>query len=342
MKFLWTSLCIVGAIASAIPYTSAHEVHLPYLPSLEPENPTNTYLSIKWTIKDGSLYANNDQIFPPVMSMQMHAPLYDSDHKVALEEEDIHLYYSLNARPIPASDIGALHDILRINVELIDKEGRPVTPHAVAVDLLDSPDGTHRITRIRLDSPRSLRRPKPWQMKFWKTQVNTLLNHHQPELSSSSTSSPQSSTPKLQSTQNKGTTKSSSNHQPESTSTPENESQVGYMFSPYGSTYIVSNNGGHHRGHHHPHHHHGQDSFMRLVRPVILPAMMGIGAGLLACLVGFCVGHLVISLATRLGFYKRGSQNRDSRSSLACLEEGNHSEKAHLMIPEIHLTEPDV
>ncbi|KAJ5579439.1 hypothetical protein N7450_008306 [Penicillium hetheringtonii] len=325
MKFLWTSLCIVGAIASAIPYTSAHEVHLPYLPSLEPENPTNTYLSIKWTIKDGSLYANNDQIFPPVMSMQMHAPLYDSDHKVALQEEDIHLYYSLNARPIPASDIGALHDILRINVELIDKEGRPVTPMLWLL--------------ICSIPPMEL---IPWQMKFWKTQVNTLLNHHQPELSSSSTSSPQSSTPKLQSTQNKGTTKSSSNHQPESTSTPENESQVGYMFSPYGSTYIVSNNGGHHRGHHHPHHHHGQDSFMRLVRPVILPAMMGIGAGLLACLVGFCVGHLVISLATRLGFYKRGSQNRDSRSSLACLEEGNHSEKAHLMIPEIHLTEPDV
>lgn len=50
MKFLWTSLCIVGAIASAIPYTSAHEVHLPYLPSLEPENPTNTYLvsGINW------------------------------------------------------------------------------------------------------------------------------------------------------------------------------------------------------------------------------------------------------------------------------------------------------
>lgn len=277
------------------------------------------------------------------MSMQMHAPLYDSNHNIPLQQKDIELFYSLNAQPVPASDNGATHDILRINVELIDKEGRPVTPHAVAVDLLDHPDGTYRITRIRLDSPRSLRKPKPWQMKYWKTQVNALLNHHQPDLSSTSTKSPHSSTSKLQSTQSKGTTKSSPKNQPESTSTPETETEteIGYIFSPYGSTYIVSSNEGHHHGHHHPHHHDQKESFMRLVRPVILPAMLGIGAGLVACLVGFCLGHLVISLAARLGLYKRGSQERDSRSSPACLEEGHPSEKAQLMIPQIHLTEPD-
>ncbi|KAH2235626.1 hypothetical protein KXW14_002066 [Aspergillus fumigatus] len=37
-------------------------------------------------------------------------------------------------------------------------------------------------------------------------------------------------------------------------------------------------------------------SFMRLVRPVILPALLGVAAGLCACLVGFMVGKVMISL----------------------------------------------
>lgn len=35
---------------------------------------------------------------------------------------------------------------------------------------------------------------------------------------------------------------------------------------------------------------------MRLVRPVILPALLGVAAGLCACLVGFVVGKVMISL----------------------------------------------
>lgn len=50
MKFHWSPLCIAGAIASAIPYASSHELHLPYLPTLVPENPVETYLvSIKFS-----------------------------------------------------------------------------------------------------------------------------------------------------------------------------------------------------------------------------------------------------------------------------------------------------
>lgn len=48
MKFHWSPIWIAGAIASALPYASSHELKLPYLPTLEPENPVETYLvSIK-------------------------------------------------------------------------------------------------------------------------------------------------------------------------------------------------------------------------------------------------------------------------------------------------------
>ncbi|KAJ5391108.1 hypothetical protein N7509_006598 [Penicillium cosmopolitanum] len=184
MKFHWSPLCIAGAIASVIPCASSHELHLPYLPTLEPENPVETYMSIKWAIQNGSLYANNDQVFPPVMSMQLHAPLYETHRDIPIEQEDIKVSYSVKARLIPAGDNGSKNEILRIRIELLDQEGRPVTPHLVSLDLLDHPDGTYRITRIRLDSPRGSRRPRPWQMKFWQSQVNTLFNQkNKPELS---------------------------------------------------------------------------------------------------------------------------------------------------------------
>ncbi|KAJ5976383.1 hypothetical protein N7481_010090 [Penicillium waksmanii] len=357
MKFHWSPICIAGAIASALPYASSHELHLPYLPTLEPENPVETYMpakltiiqSIKWAIQNGSLYANNDQVFPPAMSMQLHAPLYETHRNIPIEQEDIQVSYSVKARFIPAGDNGSKNKILRIHVELLDREGRPVTPHSVSLDLLDHPDGTHRITRIRLDSPRGSRRPRPWQMKFWQSQVNTLFNqNNKPGLSASD----QSTEPKAKPTHSQEATKLTSEKAPESTpilSKPETESesqnQVGYIFSPYWSpsTYIAPSDGRGHRGHRRPHGHHQNDSFMRLVRPVILPAMLGVGAGLIACLVGFCVGHVIMSVSVRLGLCKKRSDRRlSSRSIPACLEEGILSEKAQLMVPEIHLTQPDV
>lgn len=274
------------------------------------------------------------------MSMQLHAPLYETHRNIPIEQEDIKVSYSIKARPIPAGKNGSKNEILRIHVELLDQEGRPVTPHSIALDLLDHTDGTHRITRIRLDSPRGSRRPRPWQMKFWQSQVDSLFNQpNKPE----STASGQSTEPNVKSTSEKAAESTPVLSKPETKS--ESQNQVGYIFSPYWSpsTYIAPSNGRGHHGHHHPHDHHQNDSFMRLVRPVILPAMLGVGAGLIACLVGFCVGHVIMSISARMGLFKKGSNRRSSSRSIpTCLEEGILSEKAQLMAPEIHLTEPDV
>lgn len=341
MKFHWSPLYIAGAIASAIPYASSHELHLPYLPSLVPENPVETYLSLKWAIQNGSLYANNDRVFPPAMSMQLHAPLYESHRNIPLEQEDIKMSYSITARPIPSGENGSRSEILRIHVELLDNEGRPVTPNAVALDLLDHPDGTHRITRVRLESTRAEVKPKPWQMTYWKSQVDSLFNQKDKPTLSSTTNSQSKPKPTLaKSKPGKEESKSKSESESESDSTDS----VGYIFSPYfsPSTWIVPSEKGHHgKSHTHHHHHHKDDSFLRLIRPVILPAMLGIGAGLVACLFGFCAGHLIMAISARLGFCKKRTYHRRLRSIPPCLEEGYPAEKALFVIPEVQSEDSD-
>jgi hypothetical protein len=277
------------------------------------------------------------------MSMQLHAPLYETHRNIPIEQEDIKVSYSIKARPIPAGENGSKNEILRIRVDLLDQEGRPVTPNSVALDLLDHPDGTHRITRIRLDSPRGSRRPRPWQMKFWQSQVNTFFNQKdKPDLSSSDKSTEAQVKPASEKVPESTSTSASA-----SASSPESESQnqVGYIFSPYWSpsTHNAPSDGRGHHGHRRPHDYHQKNSFMRLIRPVILPAMLGVGAGLVACLVGFCVGHVIMSVSVRMGLCKkRCNRRRSSLSNPSCLEEGFPSEKAQLMVPEIQLSQPDV
>ncbi|KAJ5083043.1 hypothetical protein N7532_012086 [Penicillium argentinense] len=323
MKLHWPAICIAGAIASAIPSAASHELHLPYLPTLDPEDPVDTYLSIKWAIQNGSLYANEDQVFPPAMSMQLHAPLYEGHRKTRIEQEDIQLSYAIDARPLSSEENGSRSDILRVHVELLDKTGRPVTPNAVVLDLLDHPDGTYRITRIRRGTCRGHRgdrhpQPRPWQMKFWKTQVNALLSH---EEKPASFSSPKPLNAKPAQPQKAAT----------AVSDTESTSHVGYIFSPYWfpSTYPTRPPPS---AQPRP-----KRLFLRLVRPVILPALLGAGAGLVACVVGFCVGHLVISLSVRLGLCKRRERRRH-HSRPACIEEGTLSEKSQLMVPQIHIS----
>lgn len=274
------------------------------------------------------------------MSMQLHAPLYEKNHNTRLEEDDIQIAYSIDARLLPAGKNTLRNEILRIHIELLDQIGQPVTANAVVLDLLDHPDGNRRITRIRLDSLRGQHKPRPWQMKYWSTQVNALLNHQdKPDLSPAKSHQPKPNHPQEAT---KSATKNAPENAPENASenASESESQVGFIFSSYlsPSAYIYSSDRGHH-GHRRPHDHDQDDSFLRLVRPIVLPAFLGIGAGLVACVLGFCVGHLVMSLASCLGLCKKRTRQRYARSRLACIEEGTSSEKDQLIIPSIHITQ---
>ncbi|KAF3388532.1 hypothetical protein F1880_004514 [Penicillium rolfsii] len=328
----WSTLSIVGAIASSIPRSTGHELHLPYLPSLSPEHDSDAYLALQWTVTNGSLYANNDQIFPPTISMQVHAPQYRGQSNARVGDEDLTLSYSLHARPLSSAEAGATTKIVRVRVDLMDLQGEAVTPNAVVLDLLAHPDGSQRITRIRMEPGKGHREgyDRPWHMKFWQTQMAGIINHGK-EKDTKQNSSP---APPSQ-TQPEDSTQAHPSDAAAPTDDKEEVTQVGFILSPYWSPAAYS-----HRGHgHHRHPHHRDRTFMRLVRPVILPAVLGAAAGLVACLVGFVIGHLCMSLAVCLGLRKNRQQRR---SSAVHLEDGISREKSALMpIPEIYVTDSD-
>lgn len=81
--------------------------------------------------------------------MQVHASRYDSAQKTRIGSETI--YYTLGVRPVSSHGLSALHGIVRVNVEFVDREGHSVTPNTVLLDLLDHPDGNSRIAKIRIE-----------------------------------------------------------------------------------------------------------------------------------------------------------------------------------------------
>ncbi|KAJ5917731.1 hypothetical protein N7454_010106 [Penicillium verhagenii] len=330
MRLPWSILGLV-AISSAIPTPSSHEIHLNYLPdhSISPES----YLSVEWSMQDGTLYANGDRIFPPSVSskMQVHAPRYEGVQKKRLDTET--LYYSLEVRPLSSHEVGAPHGIVRVNVDFLGEDGKPVTPNTVVLDLLDHPDGNPRITKIRIEPGKSRsddRDERKWQMKFWQTEMGALFQHKDHKdhkghkdagpSQSDSTMDPASQSSKLEVSESK----------------PSGimESTVGYIFSPYFAPSSYS-----HRSHRRPHDHDHDHTFMRLVRPVILPAFLGAAAGLFACLVGFLVGHVIMSVSYRLGL-RKNPRHRYRRSRVTHVED-DMSEKAGLL-PETNVTESEV
>ncbi|KAJ6018406.1 hypothetical protein N7499_003721 [Penicillium canescens] len=329
---LWSILSLVGAIASSIPLSTAHELHLPYLPSLSPEHDSDAYLFLKWTVTNGSLYANNDQIFPPTIPMQLHAPQFKGQANARVGEDDLELSYSLHARPLSSKEAGATSKIVRVRVDLMDFQGEPVTPNAVVLDLLAHPDGGQRVTRIQMEPGKGHREghDRPWHMKFWQTQMAGIINHTDKLKENKEVSSPVQPS--------RATTEQSTQARPSNTAQTddiEEATQVGFIFSPYWSPSAYSHRG---HGHGHPHRHDCDRTFMRLARPVILPAILGAAAGLVVCLVGFIIGYVCMLLSVRLGLHKN-KQHR--RSSDLHLEDGTCEEKSALMVPENYMTDSD-
>ena len=267
--------------------------------------------------------------------MQLHAPRYEGAHKTRSDEE-VQLSYSLDARPLSTQDVGSRNRIIRVSVELLNQQGKPVTPSIVVLDLLVHPDGNPRITRIRMEPvrPRHAHEPqsdRPWQMKFWQTQMGALFNHpsnKHPEAKHASSPRPESHEP----AQDSEPTRSQDAVEAQSSSAAD--APVAYILSPYWTPSTYS-----YQSHRRPHGRHRDHTFSRLVRPVILPALLGAAAGLVACLLGFLIGHILMALSWRLGLRKKRSQHRRSRS--VHLEDGCPSEKVGLIDSEIHVTDLD-
>lgn len=255
------------------------------------------------------------------MSMQLRAPRHEGPPKILTQQEEVEVSYAIAARPLSSGENGSSSSIVRVRVTLLSPDGKPVTPNTVVLDLLSPPDGSHHIIRVRLEPAKCHRgnhrnRHRPWQMKFWRAQIDALLKGLRDKQASSLSSGAEHDV------------KPSNAQNPADTPDSASDSQTGFIFSPYWSpTYSR------------PSDQQVSGTFMRLVRPVILPALLGTAASLVACLIGFVIGQLFMSISMRLGFRKKQEQQH-RRSRMIAVEEGTLSEKTQL-VPTIYVTEAD-
>ncbi|CAG7916401.1 unnamed protein product [Penicillium olsonii] len=294
---LWSLLHLGSALALSIP----NEMHLPFAPSPNSlENGVQQTLAINWSIQNGSLYANENQIYPPSLTMQLRAPLYEANTPT---DKSVDLSYTLDTRPLSTDRVGTVAGMIRVRIELLDLHGNLISPNAVAVDMLTYQDGDHHITRIRVEPARGGRqddrfavKSRPWVVKYWSTQFGSLFDNVHAQSKSESQS------------------QISAEHV-----APSKFSIASFWAAPEARVH----------GHGHPHHRPGH-SFRRIVGPIILPAVMGAVAGLAACLVGFFLGHLFMSFAVRAG-WKASPQPVE--------EDMDWTSEKSSMVPHIYVTD---
>ncbi|KAJ5138254.1 uncharacterized protein N7515_003102 [Penicillium bovifimosum] len=322
MRLLW-ALCLGNALASTIP-SKLHQLRLPFVPSPDNlENGVRSSLSINWSIKNGALYANQDKIYPPSLTMQLRAPLLEGVDQTNPSDKTVEVSYTLDSRPLFTDRVGSVAGMVRVRVELFDLHGNLISPNAVAVDLLAYQNGDFHITRVRIEPARGgdeedrfTQNSRPWVVKYWRTQFGSIFEKTQTAVSTDDSrqiaeSSAENDTPKATGSQ----------------FTTVSETKSPFSISAFGAAPAAAYP--HHRsGHHGPHHgHRPKHSFMAIFSPAVLPAVLGATAGLVACLVGFFIGHLLMSLAVRLGWQKEPNCKSQNMS----VEEGTPSEKSPMV-----------
>jgi hypothetical protein len=262
--------------------------------------------SLNWAILNGSLFANNDRVFPPTMSMQLHAPRREDPAKTPSKDDMIELSYALEARPLPESR-ESIPTFIRVRLDLLDLKGASVTADTVVVDLLCQADGSTAISQIRSEPNQRHSGGRSYSNRPWYVNLLSTISskdkqnlssdeHMQPTISSASNGN------KPDHLQSVGVTGSSA---------PDSESPLG--LSSYWSPTIYSG--------------HRDRSLMQLMHPFILPILLGAIIGLSAWLSGFVLASLFISLYACLIHRKKEGR----RIPTGVVEDGISSKKGQIL-----------
>ncbi|KAI3126491.1 hypothetical protein CBS147330_6279 [Penicillium roqueforti] len=316
MQLLWVMLSLGSALASAVP--SSHQLRLPFAPSTDDlENCVRSRLSINLSIQNGSLYANDHQLYPPSVIMQLNAPLYGSADQIDPSDNTVELSYTLDVEPLQNNDMASIADMIRVRVEWFDLQNNLVSPDAVAVDLLAYQSDKYEMTRIRVEPARGsdqdghlYEKSQPWVINYWRTQFGSVFDKRK---TAETTAAPPMESPA----------------QPDAIQVSSNENETrSAPETHFFSFWATPANLHRHAEHRHPHYRHHKNSFMRIIRPIVVPALLGVVAGLVACLVGFFIGQLLASLGVCLGWQRVLGY----RSRIVSEEEGTVSEKASMLL----------
>lgn len=272
--------------------------------------------------------ANGRQIFPPVPPSPIRAVQQLEDGE---ESDPMPVGYALEVMPLPSPADTPETEFLDVRFTILDIESHPVPVDTVAITLIVDPNGELYIAKTSIENT-----PAPDRSSWKKCQgkpkclQELLVSRIRGLLSSAKDRL-------FNLTSHKGGRKGCHG---KSKGMGHGEFKPGHMgiaeeFNPKGHHHHQSapfepENAG--RPHHHGHHGpppppHGAlaHTFSRVVRFIVVPAILGVLAGLTASAVGMLVGQVVIFCWQRY----RGTQPREHK---AAWEDGNSCEKQGLMV----------
>ncbi|KAI9371370.1 hypothetical protein BJX61DRAFT_31138 [Aspergillus egyptiacus] len=260
-----------------------------------------TYLSLKFDIDDGFLLANDHQIFPPVPPSPISAVQHRLDGEAS---EPIPLGYAVEMIPLPSPPEEPF-DMVEVRFTVLDINGYPVPLDTVAITLVHDAEGSLYIagTDIEETADRASWRKcggKPKCLhRFLLHRIRTMLATAKERL--------------IGMFKGQGCS--------DVAAPPKHHGDFDQL-----SSFAEEDNRHRGVGHPHPHYHHKfhktwEHTLHRVMRFVVIPAMLGVLAGLTASAVGMLVGQFAVFLWRR---YRRTSRNEE-------MEQGSVDEKQGLM-----------
>lgn len=269
--------------------------------------------------KDNALFVNDDQVFPPPPA-PLNVNAVQRRESDGQETAPIGLGFALEVLPLmpPQDDM----ELLSVRFTVLDLAGHPVPVDTLAVAVIKTAAGELFIARTEIEATAADR--LSWsQCRGEPRCLRRLLFARIRDLMAAAKARMMSVGARLPFRGKGCHGKPHLSHRPHGEHAADFD---GNMPHPRPHHF-----GG--RPHRHPHHRHGwQRTFSRVVRFIVVPAVLGVLAGLAASAIGMLVGQVIVFLWLR---YRRCTNSR----SAAALEQGSTMEKAALMTEEEPPTE---
>lgn len=254
-------------------------------------------------IDENRLLANDRQIFPPSPPSPINTIQQLEDGELA---GPIPVGYALEVMPVASPSDEPNADLLSVRFTVLDLESRPVPVDTIAVTLIKDSEGQLYIAKTEIEKTATEPEHLSWQkcegkprclQELLAARVRGLLASAKERVMGMASKAGRKGCPKHKEMMTMG-----------------HHAHHGYENAD------------------HPHHHmRPQDAlahtFSRIVHFILVPAVLGVVAGLTASAIGMLVGQAVVFLWQRF----RGNKSREHK---AAWEEGDSCEKQGLMIEQ--------
>lgn len=286
------------------------------------------FQSLNFSVENGFLLANSRQVFPPPPPSRINAIQHrESDGQ---ETDPIPLGYALEMMPLPTPPEESEVELLEVRFTVLDLDSHPVPMDTVAITLIHEPEGN--IYMAKTDVEETAPNRVSWKQCRGKAScLRGLLFTRMRDLFAAA----KARMLKMGSHLSGGKGCHGKHHGPK----PMHHGPHHHGFGPGpfhgpGEEPPLWGEGppppdGHHHPpppHMHHHFHHGglKHTVSRIFRFIVIPATLGILAGLAASALGMLIGQVVVFFWLR---YRRST----NKQTTATLEQGTVSEKQGLM-----------